>query len=145
MESLLFVPKTLTTMTLPTGILLRSRQILFWHCVQYSSMPWQVGLVNQKLGTRSFTNEHVSSDLLRGTQRVFSVKFLFEKQIQPSIFFCLRTAKNLQMNYPSMYKFSKLILQIPYDFLNFNSSCFTTQVTLFFVEKGNLRFSDSKM
>ena len=40
-------------------------------------------------------------------------------------------------------QFSKLIKWIPYDFLKLNFSYFdfTTQVTLLFVEKGNLKFS----
>ena len=43
-----------------------------------------------------------------------------------------------------MYNFRKVIYQIPYDFLKFNFSHFTPQIRLFFVEKGNLQFSDSK-
>ena len=41
--------------------------------------------------------------------------------------------------------FSKLIYLFPYDFLKFNSLHFIAQVRLFFVQKGNLKFSDSKM
>ena len=36
-------------------------------------------------------------------------------------------------------------LKIPYDFVKFNFSYFTPYVRLIFLEKGNLKFSDSKM
>ena len=40
---------------------------------------------------------------------------------------------------------SQLIQQILYYFLQFNFLHFTPQVKIFFVEKGNLKLSDSKM
>ena len=43
-----------------------------------------------------------------------------------------------------MYNFPKLFLQITYDF-EFNFSHFIPMLGFFFVEKGNLKFSDSKM
>ena len=43
-----------------------------------------------------------------------------------------------------MYKFPKLLLQITYDF-KFNFSHFIRMLRFFFVEKGNLKFLDSKM
>ena len=43
-----------------------------------------------------------------------------------------------------MYNFRSLS-KIPYDFLKFNFPHFTPQVRLFLVEKGNLRFLESKM
>ena len=41
--------------------------------------------------------------------------------------------------------FRNIYYQIPYDFLKFNLLEFSPQVRLFFVEKGNLTFSDWKM
>ena len=71
----------------------------------------------------------------RGSQLLFSVKYLLEKQLLPIIFSILRTAKNFQMTIPFMSKFRSL----PYKFLlKFNRSHFTPQVKLFFVQKGNL-------
>ena len=49
------------------------------------------------------------------------------------------------MTVPFMYSFRSTSNQIPYDFLKFNFSHFSPQVRLFFLEKGNLKFSDSKM
>ena len=40
---------------------------------------------------------------------------------------------------------SKINYLIPYDFLKFNFSHFTPHVSPFFVEKGNLKFPESKM
>ena len=40
---------------------------------------------------------------------------------------------------------SLLLSEIPYDFLKFSFLHFSPQVSLFFVEKGNLKFSNSKI
>ena len=46
---------------------------------------------------------------IRGTQRLLSVKYLFErKQILPRIFYYLRTSKKFQMTVPFMYNFRSL-------------------------------------
>ena len=49
------------------------------------------------------------------------------------------------MNVPFMYNFRNLSNKYPYDFLKVVFSYFTTQVILFFLEKGNLKLSDSKL
>ena len=53
----------------------------------------------------------------------------------PRILSSLRTAKKFLDDRSIRVKFSKLIKQIPYDFLKFNFSQYTPQVRLFFVEK----------
>ena len=67
----------------------------------------------------------------------------------PRIFYYLITVKKLQMTVPLMYNFRSLsnffpMIQVD-DFLKCNSLHFTAQVRLFFVQKGNLKFSNSKM
>ena len=58
----------------------------------------------------------------------------------PRIFYTLRKAKNFQMVVPfEAYLINSL------RFSEFNSSHFTPQIKLFFAEKGNVKFSDSKM
>ena len=49
------------------------------------------------------------------------------------------------MTVPFMYNFRSLSNKIPYDFLKFNLSPVTPQVKLFFLVKGNLKFSEPKM
>ena len=49
----------------------------------------------------------------RGTQRLFSENICSKKQTLPRIFFCLRTAKNFQMNVPFMYNFRSLSNKFP--------------------------------
>ena len=56
-------------------------------------------------------------------------------QILPRIFYRLRTPKNVQMTVSFMYNFRGLSDKIPYDFLKFNFSHFTSQVRLFFRSK----------
>ena len=50
-------------------------------------------------------NHYVS----RGTQQMFSLKCLIEKQILPRIFYYLRTAKNFWMSVVLMYNFRSLL------------------------------------
>ena len=49
------------------------------------------------------------------------------------------------MNVPSMNNFPSLSNKSPTKFPKFNFSYLTNQVTLFFAEKGNLKFSDFEM
>ena len=68
-----------------------------------------------------------------------------QKQILPRIFCYLTTAKNLSITVPFTYNFRNFSHKFPTGFLKLNLSHFTPQVMLFFVEKRNLKFSDSKM
>ena len=73
----------------------------------------------------------------RGTQRLFSVKYLREKQKLPRIFYSLRKAKTFWMTstvHSCTIFDAHLIIKIAYDFLKFNLSYLTPQVKLFFVE-----------
>ena len=80
----------------------------------------------------------------RGTQRLFSVKYLFvgEKTCLEFSIAWGRTKKILD-NHSIHVQFSKLFKLIPYNFLKL--SYFTPHVKLFFEEKGNLKFSVSRM
>ena len=68
---------------------------------------------------------------------VFCKLFFSEKQKLPRIFNSWKKAKNFYMSVPFKYNSKK----IP----TINLWNFTPKVKLFFVEKGNLKFSDEKM
>ena len=56
----------------------------------------------------------ILSTLMRGTQRRFSVKYLFgQKQILPRIFYSLRTTKKFLIIAPFMYNFLRLPNKFP--------------------------------
>ena len=73
---------------------------------------------------------------------VFSVNYLFGEANFPRIFSYLKTDKHFWMTVLIKYNFRTSTNK----FFKFNFSHFTAgQVGLFFVEKRNLKFSDSKM
>ena len=62
----------------------------------------------------------------------------------PRIFYCLNMAKNFYMIVPFRYNFRSLSKKIHCDFLKFNFSYVDLYFRLIFLEKGKLKFSDSK-
>ena len=88
---------------------------------------------------------HVTSIHLSGaTNDCFLYNICSEKQILPRIFFCLRTAKNFQMNVPFKYIFeADLINSLRFSEVYF--FIFYYPGYTIFLRKGNLKFSDSKM
>ena len=84
---------------------------------------------------------HTREGEIRGTKRLFSVKHLFG---EAKIAWNFLSLKEELLDDRSIHSFIQSF--IPYDvFLKFKFLYSTPRIELFFTEKGNLKFSDSKM
>ena len=105
--------------------------ISFFACNYFTS--YRKSSINPLGGLIYFQQQQ--QHLSREPNDCFLWNICLEKQKLPRIFYSLTV--------PFVYNFRSLSNK--FDFLKFNFSHFTYQVKLFFVEKGNLKFSEPKM